>query len=145
MVLCHANIYSISYSITSSTSADELEKVKLYYADFPEAMHVRAAYLTVCRVDYLDTSAYRRVPDGLLNDARTWAQQYPGEIEFPEGFFGLLLARLEYAQAHDQRNEQKRLFREMRTVAEKADYSEYEEESDMLSTVELLQEIYGYR
>ena len=61
-------------------------------------MHVRAAVLTVWRIAYLDSSTYRKVPDKVLGDARTWANSYPTEIEFPEGYFGLLLARLEYAQ-----------------------------------------------
>lgn len=143
--LCSANIYSISYMKYKTKPAEEKEKVKQYLADFSEAMHVRAAFLTVCRIDYLDSSAYRKVPDKLVNDAKAWAQQYPEEIEFPEGYFGLLLARLEYAQAHDQRNEQRRLFREMKSVAEKTDYSEYEEESDMLGTIKMLQQIYGYQ
>lgn len=142
--LCNANIYSISYMKNRAKSVDQNERVKQYLADFPESMHVRAAYLTVCRVSYLDTSAYRKVPDKLIADAKAWAQQYPEEIEFPEGYFGLLLARLEYAQAHDQRNEQRRLFKEMKSVAEKTDYSEYEEESDMLGTINMLQQIYGY-
>ena len=143
--LCSANIYSISYMKHMTKSADENEKVKRYLAEFSESMHVKAAYLTVCRVDYLDTSTYRRVPDKLINDAKAWAQRYPEEIEFPEGYFGLLLARLEYAQSHDQRNEQRRLFREMKSVAEQTDYSEYEEESDMLDTIKMLQQVYGYQ
>jgi hypothetical protein len=108
-------------------------------------MHVRAAVLTVWRIAYLDSSTYRKVPDKVLGDARTWAKSYPTEIEFPEGYFGLLLARLEYAQAHDQRNEQRRLFREMKAVAERTDYSEYNEDSDMLATINTLQQVYGYQ
>ena len=93
----------------------------------------------------MDSSTYRKVPDKVLGDARTWANSYPTEIEFPEGYFGLLLARLEYAQAHDQRNEQRRLFREMKSVAERTDYSEYNEDSDMLASIKTLQQVYGYQ
>lgn len=75
---------------------------------------------------------------------RTWAELYPTEIEFPEGYFGLLLARLEYAQAHDQKNEQRRLFREMKSVAERTDYSDYNEDSDLLASIKMLQQEYGY-
>jgi len=143
--LCSANIYTITYENSRSILSEEYEKVMLFLRDFPESMHIRAAYLTVCRVAYLDTSTYRKVPDKLISDAKGWAQQYPTEIEFPEGYFGLLLARLEYAQAHDQRNEQRRLFREMKAVAERTDYSEYNEDSDMLASIKTLQQVYGYQ
>jgi len=143
--LCSANIYTITYENSRSKLSEEYEKVMLFLRDFPESMHIRAAYLTVCRVAYLDTSTYRKVPDKLISDAKGWAQQYPTEIEFPEGYFGLLLARLEYAQAHDQRNEQRRLFREMKAVAERTDYSEYNEDSDMLASIKTLQQVYGYQ
>lgn len=145
VALCNANIYSIHYAKTKELLTDEYEKVRKFYADFPESMHVRAAVLTVWRIAYLDSSTYRKVPDKVLGDARTWAKSYPTEIEFPEGYFGLLLARLEYAQAHDQRNEQRRLFREMKSIAERTDYSEYNEESDMLASIKTLQQVYGYQ
>ena len=142
--LCSANIYSISFMKDKTKPVDESNKVKQYFKEFPESMHIKAAYLTVCRIDYVDTSTYRRVPDKLISNAKTWAKQYPEEIEFPEGYFDLLLDRLEYAQAHDQRNEQRRLFREMKSVAERTDYSEYGEESDMLATIKMIQQVYGY-
>ena len=84
------------------------------------------------------------MPDNLLNQAKEWSLQYPDDIEFPEGYFGLLMARLEYAQAHDQRNEQRRLFREMKTVAQRTDYSEYGETNDMEQSINMLECIYGY-
>jgi len=96
------------------------------------------------RVAYLDTSSYRKVPDSLLSQAKEWSLQYPDEIEFPEGYFGLLLARLEYAQANDQRNEQRRIFREMKAVAQRTDYSEYNEANELQETVDMLARIYGY-
>lgn len=145
VALCNANIYSIYYAKTKNLLTDEYEKVRKIYADFPGSMHVRAAVLTVWRIAYLDSSTYRKVPDKVLGDARTWANSYPTEIEFLEGYFGLLLARLEYAQAHDQRNEQRRLFREMKSVAERTDYSEYNEDSDMLASIKTLQQVYGYQ
>lgn len=142
--LCSANIYSVSYMKRKGCLTEEHDKVKKYFDDFPESMHIRAAFLSVSKVSYLDTSTYRKVPDKLLNSAKAWAQQYPEEIEFPEGYFGLLMARLEYAQAYDLRNEQRRLFKEMKSVAEKTDYSEYNEKNDMLEAVKRLQQVYGY-
>lgn len=144
VALCNANIYSIHYAKTKELLTEEYEKVRKIYADFPGPMHVRAAVLTLWRIAYLDSSFYRKVPDKVLRDARTWAELYPTEIEFPEGYFGLLLARLEYAQAHDQKNEQRRLFREMKSVAERTDYSDYNEDSDLLASIKTLQQVYGY-
>lgn len=68
---------------------------------------------------------YKRVPDKIINTAKNWSQQYPDEIEFQEGYFDLLFSKLKYAMAHDMRNEKRRVLREMKTVAERADYSEY--------------------
>ena len=144
IALCNANMYSISHEKNKNSRSELYEKVETLYKDFPESMHTRAAFVSVARTAYLDTSSYRKVPDKILSLAKSWAEQYPDKIEFPEGYFGLLLARLEYARANDQRNEQRRMFREMKQVAEKTDYSEYNEENEMISTVELLQSIYGY-
>ena len=93
----------------------------------------------------MDTSDYRQVPEKILRRAKEWSLLYPEEIEFQEGYFGLLFARLEYAQANDMRNEQRRMFREMRLVAERANYSQYEERNEMLETIAALQQVYGYQ
>ena len=145
VALCNANIYSIYYEKNKKLLTDEYERVRKIFADFPNSMHVRAAVLAVWRIAYLDSSTYRKVPDKVIGEARTWAKSYPTEIEFPEGYFGLLLARLEYAQEHDQRNEQRRLFREMKSIAERTDYSEYNEENKLLASIKTLQQVYGYQ
>ena len=80
----------------------------------------------------------------MIRHAKEWMELYPENIEFREGYFGLLVSSLRYAQSRDLRNEQKRLFREMKRIAETADDSEYEEATDMRETVALLQRIYGY-
>lgn len=107
-------------------------------------MNIRAAFVSVSNLVFSQTSDYRRVPDGIINNAKAWSIQYPGEIEFQEGYFGLLLSRLEYAQAQNLKNEQRRVFKEMKSVAERADYSEYGEQNQLLDTIRLLQQIYGY-
>lgn len=129
--LCAANIYTNAYRLKNKPPSDELAKIKGYLHDYPTSKHIRSAYISALRASYLETASYRKVPDNLLNQAKEWSLQYPDDIEFPEGYFGLLMARLEYAQAHDQRNEQRRLFREMKTVAQRTDYSEYGETNDM--------------
>ncbi len=85
-----------------------------------------------------------RVPESLIEAARKWSRAYPKEIEFQEGLFGLLPSRLIFAQAHNQKNEQRRSFREMKTVAEQADYSEYWTENELMETIRLLKELYHY-
>ena len=45
---------------------------------------------------------------------------------------------------HDMRNEQRRVFREMKIVAERADYSEYNESNQLKEAVEMIQMIFGY-
>ena len=79
-----------------------------------------------------------------MHRAKEWVELYPEDIEFPEGYFGLLVSRLFYAQSHDLRNEQKRMFREMKRIADNTDYSEYEETNQMQETIRMLQKIYGY-
>ena len=65
-------------------------------------------------------------------------------IEKEENLTARLLAKLEYAQEHDMRNEQRRVFKEMKTLAENTDYSEYQEENSMLKAVRMLRMNYGY-
>jgi hypothetical protein len=107
-------------------------------------MRIRSAFVSTSNYVYSRTSDYKRVPDKLINNAKAWAAQYSDKIEFQEGYFGLLLSRLEYAQAQDMRNEQKRVFREMKRVAENTDYSQYHEKNQMLDSIRMLQRIYGY-
>lgn len=142
--LCAANMYTNAYRLKNKPPSDELAKIKGYLHDYPTSKHIRSAYISALRASYLETASYRKVPDNLLNQAKEWSLQYPDDIEFPEGYFGLLMARLEYAQAHDQRNEQRRLFREMKTVAQRTDYSEYGETNDMEQSINMLECIYGY-
>ena len=142
--LCSANIFSITYMKTQAVVHEEYEKVKNYYNEYPYSKHIMAAYLSTSKEMFLSSSSYKKVPDKLLEDAKMWALQYPEDIEFPEGYFGLLLAQLEYAQAHDMINEQQRIFKEMKAVAERTDYSEYQESNDMFATVRMLQILYGY-
>ena len=142
--LCTANIYTITRKNNKSANSDEcIRKLKGYLDAFPESMLICSAFISVSRVIYVDTSSYRRVPDKLLDKAKAWALQYPEEIEFQEGYFGLLYSRLEYAREHDMRNEQRRLLREMKIVAERADYSEYHEGNNMLETLAWIQNFYG--
>lgn len=111
--LCSANLLTIAYKRTNRVLTNKFEKIKAYYSDYPAAIGVRSAFIASCRVVYLDTSDYRQVPEKILRRAKEWSLLYPEEIEFQEGYFGLLFARLEYAQANDMRNEQRRMFREM--------------------------------
>lgn len=141
---CSASIYTMSYAKDKRLSSEAYEKVEKYHADFPGSMQTRAAILSVWSVACLETSFYRKVPEKMLKNAKAWAALYPNEIEFKKGYFGLLLARLEYAQANDERNEQRRLFKEMKSIAESTDYAKYSEESDLLNTVNMLQRLYGY-
>lgn len=59
-------------------------------------------------------------------------------------YFGLLFSRLKYAQAQDMRNEQRRVYREMKTVAERANYSEYNESNQLMESVDILHRVFGY-
>jgi hypothetical protein len=102
------------------------------------------SYISVSDAFYAQSADYRKVPDAVMRRAKEWAELYPEDIEFPEGYFGLLVSRLFYAQSHDLRNEQKRMFREMKRIADNTDYSEYEETNQMQETIRMLQRIYGY-
>lgn len=142
--LCSANLYTISFQEKKKLLSTELDKVRNYLNAYPNSMKIQSAYISMIRIAYLETSTYKRVPDKLLRIAKEWSLQYPDEIEFSEGYFGLLMARLEYAQSHGLRNEQRRTFREMKAVARRADYSKYNEINDMQQAVDSLQRLYGY-
>lgn len=90
------------------------------------------------------SAEYKRVPDKIINKAKQWSEQYPKKIEFQEAYFGLLFSRLKYAQAQDMRNEQRRVYREMKTVAERANYSEYNESNQLMESVDILHRVFGY-
>lgn len=86
-------------------------------------------------------SCWRR---GSLHPNASQVFGYPKKIEFQEAYFGLLFSRLKYAQAQDMRNEQRRVYREMKTVAERANYSEYNESNQLMESVDILHRVFGY-
>lgn len=140
--LCLANLYSSERRRKMTT--DAYERIKKYWSVFPDSMRIRAAFVRASDAFYSQSAEYKRVPDRIINDAKNWSMQYPGEIEFQEGYFGLLFSRLKYAQMQDMRNEQSRVFREMKTVAERAAYSEYNESNQLKEAVETIQMVFGY-
>ena len=125
--------------------AEKFEKVKAYLSEYPDNQEVCSAYISVSRYYYLDSSIYKKVPYRVITQAKELSQKYPDEIEFQEGYFGLLLAKLEYAQAHESRSQQTRIFDEMKLVALRTDYSAYNEENEMLETIEMYKTYFGYR
>lgn len=136
------NVFTIVEKTRHKILTDRYEKLKKYLSDYPHSMRIRSAYITVSREYYLESG--KKAPDKLIKKAAKWAILYPEEIEFHEGYFGLLLSRLEYAQAHLGRDEQMRIFKEMKRTAERADYSEYDEENDLMNTIRTIQDMYGY-
>lgn len=108
------------------------------------SMHIRAAFIIASEAIYSPSAEYKRVPDKIINKAKQWSEQYPKKIEFQEAYFGLLFSRLKYAQAQDMRNEQRRVYREMKTVAERANYSEYNESNQLMESVDILHRVFGY-
>lgn len=58
-------------------------------------------------------------------------------------YIRMLLKYLD-AQAQDMRNEQRRVYREMKTVAERANYSEYNESNQLMESVDILHRVFGY-
>lgn len=122
----------------------EYETIKKYLQKFPESMHIRAAFIIASEAIYSPSAEYKRVPDKIINKAKQWSEQYPKKIEFQEAYFGLLFSRLKYAQAQDMRNEQRRVYREMKTVAERANYSEYNESNQLMESVDILHRVFGY-
>lgn len=109
-----------------------------------DVMHIRAAFIIASEAIYSPSAEYKRVPDKIINKAKQWSEQYPKKIEFQEAYFGLLFSRLKYAQAQDMRNEQRRVYREMKTVAERANYSEYNESNQLMESVDILHRVFGY-
>ena len=139
--LCIANLVAFRKKVDSK----QYEIIQQYQKEFSQSKAIQMSYISVSDLFYAQTADYKKVPDAVLRLAKEWAERYPEDIEFPEGYFRLLLSGLFYARAHDLRNEQRRLFREMKRIAENTDDSEYEERSQMLETVHSLQALYGYR
>lgn len=139
--LCIANLVAFR----KKADPEQYEIIQQYQKEFPQSKAIQMSYVSVSDLFYAQTADYKKVPDAVLRLAKEWAERYPEDIEFPEGYFRLLLSGLFYARAHDLRNEQRRLFREMKRIAENTDDSEYEERSQMLETVHSLQALYGYR
>lgn len=140
--LCLANLYNGGGH--RKITPDEYETIKKYLQKFPESMHIRAAFIIASEAIYSPSAEYKRVPDKIINKAKQWSEQYPKKIEFQEAYFGLLFSRLKYAQAQDMRNEQRRVYREMKTVAERANYSEYNESNQLMESVDILHRVFGY-
>lgn len=140
--LCLANLYNSGGH--RKITPDEYETIKKYLQKFPESMHIRAAFIIASEAIYSPSAEYKRVPDKIINKAKQWSEQYPKKIEFQEAYFGLLFSRLKYAQAQDMRNEQRRVYREMKTVAERANYSEYNESNQLMESVDILHRVFGY-
>lgn len=138
--LCIANIAANRKKV----EIQPYETIQQYLKAFPQSKSIRMSYISVSDAFYAQSADYRKVPDAVMRCAKEWAELYPEDIEFPEGYFGLLVSRLFYAQSHDLRNEQKRLFREMKRIADNTNYSEYEETNQMQETIRMLQRIYGY-
>lgn len=138
--LCIANLVAFRKKVDSK----QYEIIQQYQKEFSQSKAIQMSYISVSDLFYAQTADYKKVPDAVLRLAKEWAERYPEDIEFPEGYFRLLLSGLFYARAHDLRNEQRRLFREMKRIAENTDDSEYEERSQMLETLHSLQALYGY-
>ena len=121
------------------------EKIKGYLRVFPQSRRIRSAYATVCAEKYArDFNRFRDVPPKIMGRLKKWSDQYPDEIEFREAYFHILLAHLEYAQAHEMKAEEKRTFHEMEQLARSANYDQYLEENQLQKDVELLRDIWDY-
>ena len=139
-----ANILTITLKNQHVLLSENHEKLKSYYSNYPQSKMVRSAFISVTKEYYFENSKPKRVPEKLVSKAKKWSTQYPGDIEFQESYFGLLFAKLKYVQEFGNRGEQIQIFKEMKRVAERADYSEYHEENGLLESIEILEEIYGY-
>ena len=142
--LTAVNVFTLTVKLRHRTMIDEYEKIKRYYSKNPRSKRVRSAFITASREYYLELPKPKKVPEKLIKKAKKWSFQYPGEIEFPEGYFGLLLADLYYAQRNCATAEEKRIFSEMKKVAEMTDYSEYHEENGLQDAIRELRSQYGY-
>lgn len=120
-------------------------KNSLLYSEYKKLAEAESKVIFGGRLgEYSPSAEYKRVPDKIINKAKQWSEQYPKKIEFQEAYFGLLFSRLKYAQAQDMRNEQRRVYREMKTVAERANYSEYNESNQLMESVDILHRVFGY-
>lgn len=136
--------YILVFIMASHIKDNKCRIVTFVKTTFWTSMHIRAAFIIASEAIYSPSAEYKRVPDKIINKAKQWSEQYPKKIEFQEAYFGLLFSRLKYAQAQDMRNEQRRVYREMKTVAERANYSEYNESNQLMESVDILHRVFGY-
>ncbi len=142
--LTTANIISRNHRSRTGFSSEKYNKLKAYLSEYPKSKYICSAFFSSCQIKYMDSSFSRKVPDKIIQRAKKWSQKFPDELEFQEAYFGLLLSRLEYEQKHGRRSEEVRLFREMKKIAERTDYSQYNEDNQLLQSIEIIQSEYGY-
>lgn len=143
MALAYGNLEGVSERRHRAAPQGILDQLKNLLADYPQSQKIRLSYIR-CAEMVMHADGERDIPKRLLSLAKEWEQAYPDELEFKEAYFGMLQTHLFYAQARDMRNEQRRTFKEMKEVADRADYDEYQEGNDMKAAIRDLEMIYGY-
>lgn len=145
LALATVNRYRMSSKREKVKYTKGYENLKRYFMDFPDSMKVRSAYISASDEEYKKYGGGRDVPVKIMTWAKDWSEQYPDEIEFQEGYFGLLLTHLNYVRFQRKKNEERRTFKRMKELAEKTDYSAYKEDNRMSKNIVILQKLYGYK
>lgn len=114
------------------------ERLKYLLADYPQSQKIRLSYIR-CAEMAMHSEGERDIPKKVLAQAKEWEKMYVDELEFKEAYFGMLLTHFFYVRGRDMRNEQRRTLKEMKEVADRADYSGYFEENEMKATLRYLE------
>ena len=141
--LTSANYFYFMRKANGKILYSEHDVLKKYYKDFPEVMKVRSSYITVTSYVYYEKHGVCEVPKLVLELAKKWSLLYPNEIEFQESYFHLLWSQFEYAHSKKNKRQLRQIISEMEGVAQRANYSEYDEDNQMKDAVELLKLSYS--
>lgn len=84
------------------------------------------------------------MPEEIVNIANKSSLEYPDEIEFQEGYFGILRSKLFYEHAHHLKKQMKETIKDMERVARRANYREYNEDNGMLKSLSVFKQLINF-
>ena len=143
--LTSANYFTLVMKLKDILLSSEYDTVKNYFEEYPDVMRVQSSYIVITDYIYDAKHGFCEVPEPVLELAKKWSLQYPKEIEFQESYFHLLLSQFEYEYRKKKKRKLYQILSEMEAVARRADYSEYNEENDLLDVLEWIKFEYNIK
>lgn len=119
-------------------------KIEDYYKEFPNSLILGKAFICASDFVYSKKATLVLVPNSIVNIANKMSLEYPDEIEFQDGYFGLLRSKLFYEHAHHLKKQMKETIKDMERVARRANYREYNEDNRMVKSLNALKQLINF-